>query len=183
MLHVSVSQVCLAQQPAQQDTGPARAGPGPSDAVGSTGKKLSLDVQSADLKDVLRLIADVGDLNIVLGPEVEGRVTTRLIDVPWDQALDALLKLHGLTLQRHGNVILISRLERFMSQQQQETRRREVEASDEPIVTRVIPVKYTAAERLKANLEKFLGDCASISVNAHTNQLVITGTPSCLRMR
>jgi type IV pilus assembly protein PilQ len=55
-----------------------------------TGEKISLDFQNADINDILRLIAEVSGLNIISGPDVKGTVTTRMVDVPWDQALDVV---------------------------------------------------------------------------------------------
>src|SRR5205085_11616495 len=61
-----------------------------------TGEKISLDFQDADISDILRLIAEVGGVNIIAGGAGQGRVTTRMVDVPWDQALDVILKINGL---------------------------------------------------------------------------------------
>jgi type IV pilus assembly protein PilQ len=142
-----------------------------------------LDLQNAELGDVLRLLAEASGLNIIAGPEVKGTVTTRLADVPWDQALDVILRLHGLAQERYGNVILISPLERVNRERQERLRARQVEAQGEARVTRVIPVDYAQAAELKASLEKVLGACASIAVDARTNTLILSGTPSCLRLQ
>src|SRR5882724_7600829 len=66
-------------------------------------KTVSLDVQDADVRDVLRLLADTGGINILTSGEVQGTVTTRLLDVPWEQALAAILHLTGLAQERQGN--------------------------------------------------------------------------------
>src|SRR5262245_26009062 len=67
-------------------------------------KTVSLDVQGADVRDVLRLLADTGGINILTSGDVQGTVTTRLLDVPWEQALAAVLQLTGLAQDRQGNV-------------------------------------------------------------------------------
>jgi type IV pilus assembly protein PilQ len=146
-----------------------------------SGQKISLDLQQAEIGDVLRLIAEVSGLNIIAGPEVRGTVTARLVDVPWDQALAVLLKLHSLTQERYGNVILIAPMQRVISQRQALLHAQQAAQQAEPTVTHVVPIKYRDATALKAVLEQHLGTCAVVSVDARTNTLLITGTPSCLR--
>jgi type IV pilus assembly protein PilQ len=77
-----------------------------------TGKNISLDFQDADIKSVLRLMSEYGDKSIIAGDDVKGNVTLTMKNVPWDQALDSILKIHGLTKQQSGNVITIMTLER-----------------------------------------------------------------------
>ncbi len=77
------------------------------DAPG-TGTPLSLDLVDADLLAVLRLIAEVGQINLVVGDGVSGRVTVRLVDVPWDQALAVVLQSQGLAAAPAGEVVLVT---------------------------------------------------------------------------
>jgi hypothetical protein len=72
-----------------------------------TGARVDLDLKSADLKDVFRLLADVGDVNIVVAEGVSGAITLRLRRVPWDQALDVIARAKGLGVERDGNVLLV----------------------------------------------------------------------------
>jgi type IV pilus assembly protein PilQ len=146
-----------------------------------SGQKISLDLRQAEIGDVLRLIAEVSGLNIIAGPAVQGMVTARLAHVPWDQALTVLLKLHGLTQERHGNVILIAPVQQVISQRRELLHARQAVEQAAPTVTHVVPIKYRDATALKAVLEQHLGTCAVVSVDARTNTLLITGTPSCLR--
>jgi type IV pilus assembly protein PilQ len=71
------------------------------------GARVDLDLKGADVHDVFRLLADVGKVNIVVAGEVSGTITMRLKQVPWDQALDVIVKARGLTYEREGNVILV----------------------------------------------------------------------------
>ncbi len=73
------------------------------------GAPVDLDLKDADLADVFRLLADVGRVNIVVGGEVSGKVTMRLRHVPWDQALDVIVRAKELSIERDGNVLLITR--------------------------------------------------------------------------
>lgn len=72
-----------------------------------TGKRIDLDLKNTDLHEVFRLLADVGRVNIVVGSEVKGAITMKLKGVPWDQALDVIVRSRGLDLSREGNVILV----------------------------------------------------------------------------
>jgi len=143
---------------------------------------VSLDVQSADVRDVVRFLADTGHVNILASGEVQGSITVRLIDVPWERALEAVLKLSGLAQERQGNIILVAPAERFRSAREERIRARQAEASLEPKMTRVVPVNYANATQLKATLERLLGACATVAVDARTNTLILSGTPSCLRV-
>ena len=145
-------------------------------------KTISLDVQGTDVRDVLRLLAETGGINILASGEVQGTMTVRLVDVPWEQALEAVLKLTGLAQERQGNVILVAPAERFRSARAERVRARQAEVQTEPKITRVVPVNYANATQLKATLEKLLGACATIAVDGRTNTLILSGTPSCLRV-
>jgi hypothetical protein len=71
------------------------------------GAPVDLDLKGADIHDALRLLAEVGRVNIVVAGEVNGTVTMKLKRVPWDQALDVIVKARGLTIEREGNVVLV----------------------------------------------------------------------------
>src|SRR5215813_1849862 len=119
-------------------------------------KTVSLDVQGTDVRDVLRLLAETGGVNILASGEVQGTITVRLVDVPWEQALEAVLKLTGLAQERQGNIILVAPAERFRSAREERIQARQAEAQTEPKITRVVPVNYANATQLKAILEKLL---------------------------
>lgn len=75
----------------------------------STAAPISLDLVQADLHHVLRLISEVGGINIVVADDVKGQVTVRLVDVPWDQALAVILQTHGLAAAPVGQVVMVTR--------------------------------------------------------------------------
>ena len=145
-------------------------------------RRSSLDVQGTDVRDVLRLLAETGGINILASGEVQGSITVRLVDVPWEQALEVVLKLTGLAQERQGNVILVAPAERFRSARQERVQARQAAAQTEPKITHVVPLNYANATQLKATLEKLLGACASIAVDGRTNTLILSGTPACLRV-
>ena len=141
-----------------------------------TGEKISLDFQNADIHDILRLIAEVSGLNIITGPEVKGTVTTRMMDVPWDQALDTILKINGLDQEGDGNIVRIAPAERFITERQERLRAQQAEVQIEPTVTQIVPVSYAKADELKTNLEKLASERGKIFVDARTNTMIITDT-------
>jgi type IV pilus assembly protein PilQ len=148
-----------------------------------TGPNISLELQNADLGDVLRHIGAVSGLNIIASGEVKGTITMRLVNVPWDQALEAILKLYGLAQERQDNVILIMSRQRFMAQEQERLRTQQLEAQAEAVITHIVPIKYRDATELQATLQQHFGGCATIAVDERTNSLLISGTPSCLGRR
>jgi type II secretory pathway component GspD/PulD (secretin) len=147
-----------------------------------TGQHISLDLQNADLSDVLRHIGTVSGLNIIASGEVKGTITMRLVNVPWDQALEAILKLHGLAQERQGNVILIMSRERFMAQQQEFLRAQQLETQSEAVVTHIVPIQYRDADACSETLQQHGRLCHDL-VDRPTNSHIITGTPSCLGRR
>lgn len=143
---------------------------------------LTLDTQNAELSDVFRKIAKVSGLNLIVSLEVQGTITTHLVEVPWEQALTVILKTHRLSQERYGNVILITPLRDAIQRRQQARQRRQLDIAGEATVTRVVAINYADAAALKTHLDNLLGHCASIGVDARTNSLIMTGTPSCLQV-
>jgi type IV pilus assembly protein PilQ len=172
-------QAAAAPQPAP----PAAPTPPTETAKGVTqeapiyvGERISLDFQNADINDILRLIAEVSGLNIIAGGDVQGTVTTRMVDVPWDQALDVILKINGLSQERDGNIIRVAPLARFIAERQDRARARQTADQSEPTVTQLIPVNYATASELRTNLERLLSNRGSILIDERTNTLIVTDT-------
>jgi type IV pilus assembly protein PilQ len=141
-----------------------------------TGEKISLDFQNADINDILRLIAEVSGLNIIAGADVQGTITTRMVDVPWDQALDVILKVNGLSQEREGNIIRVAPTQRFITERQQRMQAQRTEDEVEPTITQLVPVNYADAKELKSNLERLLSNRGSLNIDTRTNTLIVTDT-------
>jgi type IV pilus assembly protein PilQ len=141
-----------------------------------TGEKISLDFQNADINDILRLIAEVSGFNIIAGGDVQGTVTTRMVDVPWDQALDVILKINGLAQEREGNIIRVAPIGRFINERQETLRARQTENQAEPTVTQLVPINYADANELRGSLEKLLSARGSIFIDGRTNTMIVTDT-------
>jgi type IV pilus assembly protein PilQ len=99
-----------------------------------------------------------------------------MMDVPWDQALDIVLKINGLDRERDGNIIRIAPAQRFIAERQERLQAQKAEVQIEPTVTQIVPVSYSKADDLKANLEKLLSERGSIFVDARTNTMIVTDT-------
>ena len=139
-----------------------------------TGEKISLDFQNADINDILRLIAEVSGLNIIAGPDVKGTITTRMVDVPWDQALDVILKINGLDQERDDNIVRIAPVSRFINEREERIRALQAVEKSEPMVTQIVPVSYADVGELKTNLERVLSERGTIWVDSRTGTLVVT---------
>jgi hypothetical protein len=121
-----------------------------------TGSLMSLSVKDAEVKDVLRLIAEVSGFSIIFGDEVTGKITLTLKDVPWDQVLEIVMQTRGLGSIRHENVLRVTTLENLMSQRQMEARISEAKQTSETLDIRVIPVKYAEIGVIASNVKGLL---------------------------
>jgi type IV pilus assembly protein PilQ len=137
------------------------------------GRKISLDFQDADINNVLRLLADVSGLNIVISDDVKGKMTLKLINVPWDQALNIVLKMNNLGQAREGNIIRVATFANITKQQDDEAHAKEASIKAEDLVTKVIYVNYAKAEELAATMKKNLSPRGDITVDERTNTMIV----------
>ncbi|MFY9270782.1 MAG: type IV pilus secretin PilQ [Candidatus Manganitrophaceae bacterium] len=137
------------------------------------GRRISLDFQDAEIANVVRLIADVSNLNVVLGEDIKGKVTLKLINVPWDQALDIILKMNNLGQIREGNIIRIATLANIAKQQDEEARAKETQIKAEDLFTRILYVNYSTAKELSDPLKKILSARGDITIDDRTNTLIV----------
>lgn len=140
------------------------------------GRRISLDFQQADIQNVFRLIAEVSGFNLVIGEGVKGKVTMRLLNVPWDQALDMLLKMNNLGKLRSGNIIWIDTLANVTKQQDEEAKAKEAKVKAEDLVTRIIYVRNVQATEIQASLRQYLSTRGQLSVNQGGNAIVVQDT-------
>ena len=110
-----------------------------------SGQKISLHFKDADIRDILRILADVSGLNIVATEDVTGRLTLRLVDVPWDQALAVVLHAHGLERVQAGNVVTISTAARLEAERSTQRQAQEAEQHRAPLETVYVKVNYVKA--------------------------------------
>lgn len=144
------------------------------------GEPVSLNLKDVDLADFFRLIHEISGLNIVVDPAVRGTLTVALIAVPWDQALDVVLKNHGLLSELEGNVLRV--LSRETAQKEQEARRELARAIQEAVPLRTVTytLSYARAADAAAILRRFLSPRGEIALDERTNTIIITDTPALL---
>jgi type IV pilus assembly protein PilQ len=138
-----------------------------------TGRKLSLDFKDADIKNILRLIAEVSNLNIIAGDDVTGKVTMRLVDVPWDQALDLILQARSLGMIRVGNVIRVAPSDKLKKEVEEDLTAKRAKEKLEDLTTELIPVNYATAKEIAPQLKSVLSDRGDIKIDERTNILIV----------
>lgn len=155
------------------------------------GDKLSLNFQNIEIRAILQIVADFANLNLVASDAVSGAITLRLKDVPWDQALDIVLKTKGLDKRVQGNVLLVAPAAELADQERAQLENQQEIAELAPLRTELIKVKYANASDIVA-LFSSQGDTSdasegaagvvsergSILVDDRTNAIIVTETPS-----
>jgi len=140
------------------------------------GQRISLDFKDADLQNVFRIIAEVSNLNIITSDDVKGKVTLRLINVPWDQALDLVLQAKALGAKQDGNVIRIAPLASLRTEERARLdAQKEVEKLKASLeaVTVTLPVSYTKAADLQSKIKDLLSEGGKVQIDDRTNTIVI----------
>jgi len=142
-----------------------------------TGTKMTFDFQNADIHNVLRLIAEVSNLNIVAGDDVRGKITLRLRNVPWDQALDIILESKGLGKEQIGNVLRIAPKAKLKKEMQEKIASKKVVEKLEARITDYIPVNYTTAKDLVPKIKPLLSSRGTVTIDERTNTIIIKDIP------
>jgi type IV pilus assembly protein PilQ len=146
---------------------------GQAQRAGFAGRRIDLDLKDADIHNVLRLLADVGQVNIVTADNVQGSVSIRMRNVPWDQALDIVLQSKGLGMVRQANMIRVAPLSDLEKEREMQIARRLQEVKLAPIETRLIPVSYAQADQLQERARPLLSERGSIAVDERTNVMIV----------
>ncbi len=146
------------------------------------GEKLSLNFQDIEIRSVLQLIADFTDLNLVASDTVGGRITLRLKNVPWDQALDIIMKTKGLDKRLIGNVLMIAPAAELAAREKLELESRQQISELAPLRTEFIEVKYASATEIynlfqdSDGTEGVVSKRGSVIVDERTNSIILTET-------
>jgi type IV pilus assembly protein PilQ len=161
----------------------------PATAMPGTGR-LSMDFKDADINNLLRIVAEVSGMNVVAGDDVKGRVTVRLVNVEWQQALDVILKINNLGYEIDGNIIRVAPLSKLEAERKAREDARiaaararvteqQAQVQVEPLVTKVVSVNYAKAADVVKNLDRLKTPGrtdASVVVDDRTNTLIIQET-------
>ena len=157
---------------------------GSSARMGYTGEPISLDLQDVDIRNVLRLLADVTGKNLVVEPDVKGRVTLKVDRVPWDQVLDLILKINNLDKVLEGNVIRVATADKMKVEREHRLAAMEAEQKSLAAVkdtgeigTAYLQVNYADAKNIASQIDKIKSDKGSISVDERTSLIIYTDYP------
>ncbi len=138
-----------------------------------TGRRIDIDLRDADIHNVLRLLAEVGNVNIVTSDDVAGNVTIRMHNVPWDRALEVILAARSLGMQRDGNIIRIAPQSVLDKERELAIERAKQNQALEPLETRLVPISYAHGSEVAPRARELLTPRGTLSVDERTNMLII----------
>lgn len=139
-----------------------------------TGEILSLKFKDADLRDVILYLGEFAGLNVVFDPEVRGTVTVDLKDVPWDQALDIILKINKMGKTLEGNILRIAPISVLTREEEEQRRLTETKELAGPILVKTFTLSYSKASDVQSLLRNKLSERGEIIVDGRTNTLIVS---------
>ncbi len=142
------------------------------------GELVSFDFKDADVRDVLRILSDISGFNMVIARNVEGSVTLKLNNIPWDQALDIVLEDAGLGAVVDGNVLKIAPLKTLQARQQALQQASKSSEQFKPLITKQVFVNYARAEELQPLVDPILSSRGDMRIDVRTNSVLITDIPA-----
>lgn len=164
--------------PAMTFAGNSSAGATPPASTKYTGDPISVNLKDVDLADFFRLIHEISGLNVVVDPTVKGTLTIVLDNVPWDQALDIVLKNNDLDKQLDGNVLRIATRATLKAEAQEASDLAKAQAEAANVVTTTRVLSYAKATTISTTLKKFLSSRGDILADDRTNTLIIRDIPA-----
>lgn len=145
------------------------------------GRKVTLEFADAEVRKIFQLLAEVSNKNFVLGDDVTGAISLKLVNVPWDQALDIILDTKGLDKREDGNIILIKGKGKFKTQAEEELEIKKTAAKSIELVTETFSVNYSSISDIAAQFEKMkTPDRGRISPDTRTNKVIVKDTPQAI---
>jgi type IV pilus assembly protein PilQ len=153
-----------------------------------TGQKISIDLQDADLEHVLRLISEVSGYNLILDEDISGKISLKLVDIPWDQALDLILLQKNLGMVLKGNIMRVASTSRIEAERAQLQKAREAAIQAKvsmqnlaPLKTEYVQINYNTAADFEGKVKTLLTGRGTTSADSRTNILIVTDTEDTLR--
>ena len=145
-----------------------------------TGQRITLEFHDIEVRNLLRLLADVSKKNMVVADDVGGKITVSLRNVPWDQALDIVLQSKGLGKQEMGNVIRIAKYDVIAKEEAAKLEAQKNRQILLPLKVRIIPVNFSTASELSRQVKDVLTDRGTVSIDERTNVLIVKDTQEAL---
>jgi type IV pilus assembly protein PilQ len=138
-----------------------------------TGRKINIDIKDADIHNVLRLLAKEGNINIVTSDNVTGTVTVHLKMVPWDQALDLVLRSKGLDMVQEGSIVRVAKADDIKAERDREIQAQEQRQKLKPVNVKLIAVNHATASDLLTRIQSVLSDRGKAEFDARTNTVIV----------
>ncbi len=163
------------------DLSPVLESPGKSHDTSRNykGRKVTLEFADAEVRKIFQLLSEVSNKNFVLGDEVTGAISLKLVNVPWDQALDIILDSKGLEKREDGNIILIKGKGKFKSQAEEELDIKKAQLKNEVLYTEYFPINYSKSGIMKPQVESLItANTGRVGEDERTNTLIVTAIRS-----
>jgi len=151
-----------------------------------SGRKVTLEFSDADIRKIFQLLAEVSNQNFLVSDDVSGTISLKLVNVPWDQALDVILENKGLGMQREGNIVQIRPKTKMKSLDDEAIEQRLTEEKKMPLSTVIFDINFASLNEIQSQFEKMKSKhpSASISQDVRTNKLIVTDIePNIRKMR
>ncbi len=137
------------------------------------GKRVSFEFKDIDIHNLLRIIAEISKKNIVVADDVTGKITVRLRNVPWDQALELVLRSKSLGKEEFGNIIRVAPLATLEAEAKAKLERRKAQLDSQPLSVSLVPVNYATAGDMATRVKEVLSARGNVAVDARTNTLIV----------
>ncbi|MCC6748609.1 MAG: type IV pilus secretin PilQ [Deltaproteobacteria bacterium] len=147
-----------------------------------SGRRIDLDFKDADIHNILRLLSDVGNVNIITSDAVRGSVTIRMKNVPWDQALDVILRAKGLGQVREGNLLRVAPIQDLEKERESEIARQKQVLLLQPLETRLLPLSYAQASAVLPQLQYTMSPRGRLTFDERTNTIIARDIASNLNL-
>lgn len=149
----------------------------PQQRRGYVGKRVSFEFKDIDIHNLLRIIAEISKKNIVVADDVSGKITIRLRNVPWDQALDLILRSKSLGKEEFGNIIRVAPLSKLEDESKARLERKKNARLARDLTVALIPVNYATATDMASRVKEVLTERGNVAVDARTNTLIVRDLP------
>lgn len=147
-----------------------------------TGARITIDLQNTDIRELLRILADTGKLNLVIDPDVQGTLGVRFTDTPWDQVLDVVLKNAGLGKEIQNGVLRVAKMDKLQKEEEDRKKLEETKALAGDLQTMTRPLSYAKVGDVQRILKDMLTKRGSVILDDRTNTLIITDLPKNLKV-
>lgn len=149
-----------------------------------TGRRISLEFSDADIRKIFQLIAEVSNLNFLISDDVSGTISLKLVNVPWDQALDVILESKNLEMKREGNIVQIKPKGKFKTYEQEQADEKKAREQRMPLETKIFDVNYASIDDVATQFDKVKSDRGTVSKDSRTNRVIVNDiAPSIEKMQ